>query len=69
MNILAAHLNTNRATEMYLTILELADIGGQNVIYHTILYKTFRAIAAISSKIELCGILHFDSLCLPIPKW
>ena len=26
MNILAAHLNTSRATEKYLTILELADI-------------------------------------------
>ena len=34
MNILAAHLNTSRATEKYLTILELADIGGQNVVYH-----------------------------------
>ena len=34
MNILAAHLNTSRATEVYLTILELADIGGQNVVYH-----------------------------------
>ena len=34
MNILAAHLNTSRATKKYLTILELADIGGQNVVYH-----------------------------------
>ena len=34
MNILDAHLNTSRATEKYLTILELAGIGGQNVIYH-----------------------------------
>ena len=37
MNILAAHLNTSRATEMYLTNLELADIGRQNVVYHIIL--------------------------------
>ena len=28
MNILAAHLNTSRATEKYLTILELADHAG-----------------------------------------
>ena len=34
MNILAAHLNTSRATEMYLTNLELADTGCQNVVYH-----------------------------------
>ena len=34
MNILATHLNTSRATEKYLTILELADIGSQNVVYH-----------------------------------
>ena len=34
MNILAAHLNTSRATEKYLTILELADIGGQCCIPH-----------------------------------
>ena len=27
MNILAAHLNTSRVTEKYLTILELAGIG------------------------------------------
>ena len=33
MNILAAHLKTSIATEMYLTILELADIGGPNVVY------------------------------------
>ena len=37
MNILAAHLNTSRATEVYLAILELADIGRQNVVYHIIL--------------------------------
>ena len=37
MNILAALLNTSRATEMYLTNLELADIGHQNVVYHIIL--------------------------------
>ena len=37
MNILAAHLNTSRATEMYLTNLELADIGRQHVEYHIIL--------------------------------
>ena len=37
MNILAAHLNTSRATEMYVTILELADIGRKNVVYHIIL--------------------------------
>ena len=37
MNILAAHLNISRATEMYLTNLELADIGRQNVVYHIIL--------------------------------
>ena len=35
--ILGAHLNTSRATEKYLTILELADIGGQNVVYHIII--------------------------------
>ena len=29
MNSLTAHLNTTRATEKYLTILELAGIGGQ----------------------------------------
>ena len=28
MNILAAHLNTSRATEKYLTILELTDHAG-----------------------------------------
>ena len=32
--ILGAHLNTSRATEMYLTFLELADIGRQDVVYH-----------------------------------
>ena len=37
MNILAAHLNTSRATEIYLTNLELADIGHQNIVYHIIL--------------------------------
>ena len=37
MNILAAHLNTSRATERYLTNLELAEIGHQNVVYHIIL--------------------------------
>ena len=37
MNILAAHLNTSRATEMYLTNLELADIVCQNVAYYIIL--------------------------------
>ena len=34
MNILAAHLNTSIATEMYLNILKLAHIGGPNVVYH-----------------------------------
>ena len=34
MNSLAAHLKTSIATEMYLTILELADLGGQNIVYH-----------------------------------
>ena len=28
-----AHLNISRATEMYLTFLELADIGRQDVVY------------------------------------
>ena len=37
MNILAAHLNTSRATEMSFTNLELTDIGHQNVVYHIIL--------------------------------
>ena len=57
MNILAAQLNTSKATEMYLTILELADIGRQNVVYHIILSslellrsrKTFCPIAEIPS--------------------
>ena len=34
MNILAAHLIISRAIEMLFTILELVDIGGQNVVYH-----------------------------------
>ena len=34
MDILVAHLNTSRTTKMYLTNLELADIGCQNVVYH-----------------------------------
>ena len=44
MHILAAHLNTSRATEMYLTILELADIGRQNVVYHINLSLHFATI-------------------------
>ena len=37
MNILAAHFNTSRATEMSFTKMELADIGHQNVVHHIIL--------------------------------
>ena len=37
MNILAAHLNTSRATEMLFTNLESADIGCQNVVCHIII--------------------------------
>ena len=37
MNILAAHLNTSRATEMLFTKMELADIGLQNVVYQIII--------------------------------
>ena len=33
MNILAAHLNTSKATEMLFTKIEMADIGLQNVVY------------------------------------
>ena len=50
MNILAAHLNTSRATEMLFTILELADIGHQNILYHTLLYKTVCAIQQYQAR-------------------
>ena len=45
MNILSAHLNTSSATEMYLTILELADIGGQNVVL----------VISLSSEFQPCS--------------
>ena len=37
MDIVAAHLNTSRATEMLFTKMDLAVIGHQDVVYHIIL--------------------------------
>ena len=56
MNILAAHLNTSRATEMLFTNLELTDIGQQNVVYHIIL-----GIAVIMQKV-LYSIVWYSTV-------
>ena len=62
MNILAAHLNTSRATEMYLTIVELLDIGGQNIVYHI----NLASLVLLRSRETFCivqyGIVQYSTL-------
>ena len=40
MDIVAAHLNTSRATEMLFTKMDLAVIGHQDVVHHVVHWKT-----------------------------
>ena len=63
MNILAAHLNTNRATEMYLTLLELADISCQNVVHHIILSTLLllRLHETVLYSIVWYSIVHWNT--------
>ena len=63
MNNLAAHLNTSTATEMYLTILELADIGGQNVVYHI----NLSSLVLLRSHKMFCIVYY--GIAAMIPKW
>ena len=69
MNILAAHLNTSRATEMYLTILELADIGGQNVVYHINLSSLVLLQLCEMFCIVQYGIVQYTALNNSVTVW
>ena len=64
MNILAAHLNTSRATEMYLTIVELLGIGGQNIVYHI----NLSSLVLLRSRETFCivyyGIVQYTGILL-----
>ena len=64
MNILAAHLNTSRSTEMYLTNLEWADIGCQNVVYHIIISNLVLLQLCEMFCIVYYGIVEYTGILL-----
>ena len=64
MNILAAHSNTSRATEMLFINLELADIGCQNVQITWGLGRLQTVITVNLSILKVCKFLWGNKTCV-----
>ena len=69
LHMSTAHLNTDRATEMLFTILELRERELQNVVYHLIQSSLISLILRVALLQQCCTLLISDKSILHHAWW